>query len=266
MSLGMLRTKAKFWITDAELERWFSNRKVFFVLAMGRSGTNFLAHLFENDRDALVFHEPVIEDLDSLAAAHKSPQSARDYIATFRKKRIYELAKPFNPRVYGEVNSNLRFHAEALKQCIPGVRLMHLVRDGRDVVRSIMNRQHFTGKGGHYHEFGPCEDDALYGSWDSMERFEKVCWLWADANRRLRQDVSHMVKFERLVQDYRYFYESVERYLGIRVGQDAWKHAVSRPTNISKKFVLPSWENWGNELAHQFERICGEEMRELGYW
>lgn len=248
-----------------EIDNFLRAKNVFFVLGVGRSGTKFLAKLLDQDETATVLHEPVRADFQAVVAAHESGESASRYISGFRKKKIYCLARARGTRTYGEVNSALRFHARALGESIPDVKLMHLARDGRDVVRSIMGRGHYTDDRIGHHSISPTEDDPLFRAWDDMTRFERVCWLWADGNRRVREQVAQLVRFEDLTSDYAFFRENVADPLSVIVSREAWADAVHTPVNVSKDYAIPHWTRWGPALKHSFWAVCGDEMSALGY-
>lgn len=259
----------KIWLsflpTKDYINKWFAERNLFFLLGIGRSGTKLLSELLNSDDSAIVFHEPIPEDFDAFLTAYEDKKSAFRYISKYRKKKIYSLVKNKDVKTYGEVNSVLRYHAEAIIKCFPHAKTLHLVRDGRDVVRSFISRIHYTkGSKGH-HALKPAKNDPLYYEWNKLNRFEKVCWLWADANRQVRQQVNRYVKFEKIISDYNYFEENIENYLGLCIGRKKWIEAASKPKNSTKNFVIPHWKEWNDNLSKSFERICGEEMRIYGY-
>ena len=179
---------------------------------------------------------------------------------------MFELVKNWNSDVYGEANSNLRYHRQALMESIPNAKLLHVVRDGRDVVRSIMARKHYAEGATGHHELKPREDDPLLEHWDQMTRFEKVCWLWADTNRSIQRDVIPYVKFELLVIDYDYFLKHIETYLDIKISEVLWNEVVLKPTNITKHFNYPNWTDWDDSLMQAFNPICEKEMKYFGYY
>jgi Sulfotransferase family len=260
-----ISTMMHFGVTDERIDDWLNNTTIFFLLGLGRSGTEFFAKLLNKANHTIVYHEPVIEDFSALVKAHQSQKDALTYMKKFRKKAIYILGKKEGVKIYGESNSNLRFHAKALKSTIPNVKIIHVVRDGRDVVRSIMAQKHYLNdEKGHYNII-PASDDPLFTEWHGLSRFEKICWLWADANRKVCEFADKTLNFEKLIGDYSYFKENIVDYLGIEISEDCWKGEVNRPKNITKKHSMPHWTEWEDEVTNMFWRICKDEMYHYGY-
>jgi hypothetical protein len=265
LSKNVLKTTCSFWISDKQVDSFFDTIDLFFILGVGRSGTTLLARLLGADPAASVFHEPISDDFKAFVQAHKSEMAARQYLSTFRKKMMYLLVRHRKIAIYGEVNSALRYHGDALRRCFPHAKLLHLVRDPRDVVRSLYSRKHYTAKGKDHHLLSPASDDPLAGSWQEMSRFAKLCWLWVDANRRLRRDVGRLLHFEKLITDYSYFKSEVENYLNLDVGKEGWLQAVERPANPTDAHMLPPWPQWSAEMKQTFLDICADEMSACGY-
>ena len=78
-----------FWITQKKVVKWLKNKKIFLILAIGRSGTTFLSSLLNNAPNAYIVHEPVRSDFRAYIEAFYSEQKANKYIKKFRKKEIY---------------------------------------------------------------------------------------------------------------------------------------------------------------------------------
>jgi len=74
--LETLRVTGQVGVTNRQVEQWIASKKFFFILALGRSGTTFLAHLLNLSSDAVVFHEPIRSDVDAYRRAFFSPDDA----------------------------------------------------------------------------------------------------------------------------------------------------------------------------------------------
>ena len=106
-----------FWVNETEVEEWFNTKNVFFILSIGRSGTQFLSTLLNKAPKTLVVHEPFIESIPH-QEAFNNPKKAEEYIKKFRKKEIYLRVHKYDIETYGEVNSFLRQHCIALKRTL----------------------------------------------------------------------------------------------------------------------------------------------------
>ena len=253
------------WVSQEQLDIWMESWNYFFILGFGRSGTAFMANLLNHSPGAYVFHEPVIEDFYAHVQAHYSPQKAIRYIRGFRKREIYTRTCHLFPGIYGEVNGALRCHAGAIKEVLPRATLIHLVRDGRDVIRSHMSRRTMTIKHPLSISIHPTKLDPWKTNWNKMDRFSKICWSWQEENARLRKTVGRLVQFERILSSYDYFYNEVLEPCSIFIDKKDWEMAISTPRNTTSNFKMPRWEDWSHAQQMRFNEICGEEMRNCGY-
>lgn len=263
--LSKIPIALRFWITDSRISDWADNTKIFFVLAIGRSGTKFLADLLDQSPAARVVHEPVRDDYLAHQKAFHSQQEAAQYIHRFRKKEMYLRMRDKQVDCYGEVNSLLRRHCMALKEAFPGSALVHLVRDGRDVVRSIISRKTMTPDDPHTGLICPTEEDPWKDEWFKMSRFERLCWYWQVENHHLRLNIEKRVQFERLIGSYDYLKKELLSPLGIDVPKNMWQAAVDSPKNVTDQYRIPHWSEWGDDRMASFRRICADEMRACGY-
>lgn len=265
----ILRTKLHFWISNRRIDRWAESVNVFFVLAMGRSGTFFLSQLLDRAERARVFHEPTGSDFIAHQDAFHDPGAAVRYIQRFRKKEIYLRARTIQMdqmETYGEVNSALRRHARALADAFPNAVLIHLIRDGRDVVRSMSARRTMTPKDKNTAMIRPRPGDPWAKQWEEMDRFARLCWYWQAENGYLRRTISGpAVHFESILASYASFREQILEPLDLQVDRESWRKAVERPRNPTNRHRLPPWEEWSEDRQQTFRAICGEEMRKNGY-
>ena len=184
-----------------------------FVLSTGRSGTLWLATALR-----------VAAGLD---ARHESLHRWDDTL-------------PF-----GDVEVNGHFWADSLliRERIPGARLVHLVRDGRDMVRSAMSLIR-PGR-----------------------TFLKMCKLWALRNQHMRLMIgrNHCYRLEDLTSDYAYF-AVLASYLGGQPNRSAWNEIRAVRINATEGgYLWPPYERWTAADRTVFWEICGPGMDLFGY-
>jgi len=63
----------------------------------------------------------------------------------------------------------------------------------------------------------PPPGDPYHEQWNSMSRFQRLCWLWQADNAFIRTSLDHTVRFELLLSDYDYFKSELLDYVGLEV-------------------------------------------------
>ena len=254
-------------VPEKRILTWFSTKSTFFVVSTGRTGTKWIAEVLNLNKDALVEHEPIPVETWAYKAAVGNLIVAEKYIRKFRLKEIYLRVARQHPdlKIYGEVNGMLRRHIESILKHIPEVKLIHLVRDGRDVVRSIMSRRTYSGKHPVFYDFQPPKIDEYSGRWNDLSEFEKVCWIWQWENKYMREHIDLYARFEDIISSYALFRNQILEPLSLELEETVWQATVQRPKNVTKRYGLGKWEDWTIEQKEQFIHICGKEMQEYGY-
>jgi hypothetical protein len=250
--------------TPEQVASEIANTELFFILSIGRSGTSFLFHLLNQVPDTVVYHETK-GDRKALVDAFWNAGKAQAYLSGRRERLVAARIIESRCRVYGETNSYLRHHVEALRQRWQP-KILHLVRDGRDVVRSIMNRKAFTKADlDHTGRLHPSPDSPIAEEWWKMGRFERVCWYWSFTNHHLLQHNLPLVYFEEVLSSYEHFEKQVLIPLNLTFSPEIWCTEVEIPKNVSKETSFPPWEDWTAMQRDQFVSICGRTMQDLGY-
>lgn len=137
-----------------------------------------------------------------------------------------------------EVNS--RFVTEIRSEHAERLVLVHLVRDGRDVVSSILDRRPECG-------------------------FKEACYAWTIRNQHVMALVPDDRRFqlERLVQ-LRTDMDALSSTLGGRLDPQLWEKARYEVLNTGGR-SYPYWREWGTMQTDAFWEICGETMVACGY-
>ena len=157
------------------------------------------------------------------------------------------------------------FNPTALQELIPELCIIHLVRDGRDVVRSVLNRRLNGAKTSLYHSLRPPVLDEYTARWEDLTLFERVCWGWQGENRYMREHTILRARLEDITSSYDLFRQQILEPLSLFVDEEVWDKVSKNPTNVTKKYTVNPWSEWTSVEREQFIRICGAEMRAYGY-
>lgn len=138
-----------------------------------------------------------------------------------------------------EVNSHLRKRVAEIERVYPDADIIHLVRDGRDVVRSLLTRKPKTG-------------------------FIGACKIWRDANDMLLDHDLPLARIEDLSDDFDAFANLVKTFDG---APDRMAWGVLKDTKINRtgQYLCPHWSEWEGYYTDTFWEIAGEIMTECGY-
>lgn len=235
-----------------------AKRRLFLVTSTGRTGTTWLATLLNRIRDCHVVHEPVPIEQYAHVQALNNPDAARDYLIDFRVREMAWRLQHDSCNVYGEVNGALRRHIEALREVLPRARIIHLVRNPRDVIISMLNRLALTA------------DDKVYSrldhpvaikreEWLSMDHFAKLCWLWASDNAYLRMHSDGLAYFEEITVDFASLREQILEPLGLTLDETIWREHQQVGRNSTLKRDVRNCD-WTKQQEVTFEKIVAPEL------
>jgi hypothetical protein len=249
---------------NKSIHKYLKNRKIIFFIGGGRSGTTFIANIIKKSKNSSSFHESAGDRIACIDSYYNN-LNFKQYMEGYRSFLIFFRILLSSKKIYSESNSYLRYSTDILKSLYRPV-IFHLVRDGRLVVRSMMNRNTFTKQDrSHSGLICPKKNDRFYNSWSNMSRFQKICWYWANINNSLIKNQLKTVKFEKLISSYEYFQLIIETECKIKIPYKIWKNEISIPKNISKSYHFPEWHYWSLEERCKFLEICGPTMEKLGY-
>ena len=234
---------------------------------MGFSGTTFLANLLNHAPDVEARHEFFG---DSVFMTLSYYQPSHPYLELrLRQQREQVLARFPRLHTFVDVNQCLRFSLDTVRRTLDDPLCFHLVRNGRDVVRSLYLSKMYT-KGARRVWLVPT-DSATLELWRGYSQFERLCWNWNEAVNRLLEEEVNVLHLERTVSDYQYLRERLLEPSGIHLEPDVW-HALKDKSLHRTRFRLKKlWRGypirlkWTPKHEASFMSICGETMRALGY-
>jgi hypothetical protein len=302
-------------------------KPIIIITSIGRTGTNFFSILFEEIiQDSTSLHEP---DFLKIVRYHGVLERARQIIkqakavgihnlvvrkafgqwslvklsdARFQGKLDYERAvqKVLKQRlefvrsrqgtVY--IESSLAYYGliDILPEVYKHHRLVYLVRDASDWIRSWMNwgitHREYGGMYGKSkianllgHSWPKAYEIAgdPYGKkWAYMSAFEKLCWAWSRLNTYAIETIpknpnARVFRFEDIFESKKR-YQNLEELIqfvttipGVEPvpseSLDGWlNHKVQKSSD-----QFPAWDEWTSEQKAQFMEMCGPLMKQLEY-
>lgn len=274
----------------------------FFVVSSARSGSTSLARILGSAHNAHFLSEPT----PTLGRASREVREGRrDDQAALVSDVIGARLQGAEPgRVYGEKNVTLApFIPELVRQF--DANIVHLVRDGREVVRSLLT-WHMSLFGSIYREAASAEplttearsaaarlsaadDESDYARhrphgdtvdgrrWLDLDRFSMCAYYWRAANHEIRHQVETVdpALLHRL--DYTRPSPTDVVALGDRLGLVGLTEAQVRESldarinsvadrGVDAPLEFPEWTEWSSGLRDSFELHAGSEMRTLRLW
>lgn len=196
----------------------------------------------------------------------------RPYLERARRR----IEAEHHDECFADVNAGLQCSVDALKAVFEPDEVFHLVRDPREVVRSI-----YVRRPAHRTPLIPPRADAIERCLDG-DKFTYMCMQWAEVTRTLVQQGTRLIRLEQIVRDYEYVRRELLQPLGLSLPRQAWEKQVSIKVNRThspayrylysklrgKAYVsdrLPPFAEWPPEYKREFHEICGEAMQMVGY-
>lgn len=286
-----------------------NEKKIVIITSPGRTGTKYfgevLGNVFEN---CYSMHEPdvlntkLIDTLKKIRTFGFNNMILSRLLQTrgvriLSEKRIanecedeiiIKRLKKLRFKFYSSIEQDLIIESyyawygllDLLPRIFPNIKIVSIVRDPREWVRSNMNwgtqfgfRDTVTKLG--FKRINPkrINDKRFKGNWEQLELFEKLAWQWnliAENLLRIDYHYARLFKYENI-----FFDESKSSLKDMMNFIGTWEDKVFRFDNsklnlkqrIHKNvsYSYPEWKTWTSEQAIIIDRYCGKTMKELGY-
>jgi hypothetical protein len=251
------------------------------LLSTGRTGTMFFAELFrELLASADVYHEAgersrLINILTNAHLAGLLPMGAP--LWAWRRSiapNLHACKKAF----YIDSNNQLYGLVPLKPDLYPNLKIVHIVRDPREYVRSHINWAKHRLKSfvaNHLIPFWQPNAFLLgemgFAEWLKASRFERFAWIWDFKNRFIESLDRPDIPYLRL-----YF----EDFFNGHAPQEQFNVALTfiglprmsgiverfqRPVNPNKGQSFPAWPDWSPSQCGQLHKRCGKTMQRYGY-
>jgi len=269
------------------------NNRVFFIVGCGRSGTTSLTRILDTASNAEVFveQEPKL-CIDSRIKYQFGMNLSDEYIMKSKKDAIRNTHK--NNLVYGDKNPNFLFFIDELIANFDS-KFVFVFRDGRDVVRSMMDwdahgkvhygrfeddtSSHVTQPEENFWDFArlrPREGEAFYADWRSLSKFEKLSWYWNKYNELLLDKMQGLDKNRYIKVNMTGIDADAVKKIFDFLGLEEFDEGIvatlltSRINSIKENWntqdMFPKWKEWDTFLRSRFDRFARPMMTTLGYY
>ena len=275
---------------DAESKKYpFDKIKPVFLVSTGRTGTMFFKDYFDKHHSHICSkHEP-FPDLQDAGIKYFN-SSLETKIREFKRHRalINKNLIENNFTYYLESNNKLSPFLEAIKYVYQDYRIIHIVRNPKDLIRSFMI-EHTLIKGAKVdipvyssHDLRPRLTPDLFESkenklkWLKADRFEKLCWYWSTYNNYILDQINDdpkaiTVKFEDVFfssNNHRGFSTIIEflsDYFNIEQTQEL-SSIFKVKSNSSAKNTIPKYVEWSTDQKDIFHTQVDSLAKKLNYF
>jgi hypothetical protein len=207
--------------------------------------------------EVLINHEAINTDFDMDVTACFRPWEAREYVTGHRADRIEKRQKT-RPELkdYGEITPRCRYFSAELERAYPDAKFVHLVRDPRRAIVSMMNYGYYGVRGRRHRIEAPYP-----GEWQTHER---AAWAWSFGHYRIRSHITEFIRLEDLLMTYATI-ERLADLIGLRCDRATWESKRKKPVNPSQNFSTEPFESWTKSQQDESLRMLGEEPSHYGY-
>lgn len=240
-------------------------KSIFFV-STGRTGTTFLTRFFNTAvENAFSRHEPRPVFRRNKARYIKGEFKSYEKIRFRFTRQQWFNAEPED--WYVESNHHLFAAIPMIREAFPEAVIIHVIRDGRDVVTSWLNRyRYITNNNLPAEDIGDKEAVQLWESWNPLQR---TTWLWKTVNTHTRKSKPDLtIRFEDIFTESpedSVIFPLLDRFEGMSYNHKEVCRMLTRKVNTNKQDFFPYYKEWPSFWKSQFWEIAEEEMAFYGY-
>jgi len=256
------------------------------IVSTGRTGTLFFKDFFNHHfNDLAAFHEPYPDlftlGVTSFRSGWSTTKNQRN-IKHARFKIINDL-KNKNISNYIESNNNIVLLLKDFLKVFPNTKVLHIVREPSDYIRSAYSKKHGTTNYAVFEDHDPRKrltakdfpTDALAKSWDTLNRFKKICWTWKKYNELILEQSQNspylLMKYEDIFSPERgkTSLKTIIDFFELAPFQKADDvvlfDSLSVKKNKTENYTLGRPTQWNSEYQLFFNELLGSDVKKYGY-
>ncbi len=254
--------------------------QVVIILSTGRTGTMGLARLFDTGFDNVKgLHEPR-PSRNLRIASNKAVCGRLSREALHRKlaRSRRKLLGSIDERIYVESNWFIYGFLDVLRDVYGPVKVLHVVRDPRTLIRSYINFGTFRGLKRLASNYLPHWilkthqlDPRAQPRWSDMSEAERLAWIWTIINSRIDRAQAMFgedylrLRYEDLFSKDTAALKQVVSWMDLPWRDDLASLMHQEKTNASRADTIPRFEDWPVEEQQRVHHHCGELMKKYGY-
>ena len=272
---------------------------LFFGTGTGRCGTMTLVNLLNSENHVACLHEGKFRHREVSGEqwlpfltfenilAYQDPGQAEE-IFLQKRGNLLKIATEHNLIAFGDIAYNYASFVHIINKQYPIAKLLVIVRDGRDFVRSAYSAEvpdptpvgwvderefskleRFIALG----RLRPHDSEDPNSRWHSMDPIARNAWLWSETNRLIFEGLKQwsvgttmIIRFEEFFAAPISGYAKVRDFLGLCGSMPMnVREILATPINRRVKSNLPHWSKWSREIMDTFLCEAEEMMRFLNY-
>ena len=225
-----------------------------FCLNSGNCGSKYLVSLLKANGAHGCFHEK-IPDFDNIGVNYY----LNNKISYYERFVLWRTRRD----IYIESSNRLFSLAKPIQQIFPRAKFLHLHREGRAALTSIVNKTLFPDL---FRNSDRLRYRSMLAGPPNIDAFARACHYWANYNQRIYDDILELdhrsIKFDDMIMGE---ISEIEDILGLKLNVKLIGPVNEKKDIKRTDFDNYHYENWDHVWKATFESICGKTNRLLGY-
>ncbi|MFB6306870.1 MAG: hypothetical protein ABEH43_07775 [Flavobacteriales bacterium] len=240
-------------------------KRAAFITSTGRTGTWFLTKFINKEvENAVSYHE---------AQPHfkREGHKLRSREAKFYEKLYFSIPRKYRQlkhkeKWYIETNYHLYAAIEMIREVHNSPLIIHIIRDGREVVRSWLNKNRYITND-HvlpYHIPG----DPARSKWEKWNPLQKLSWFWVSVNQRAEDSKPDLtLYYENIFKADKNsdIFSILNQLEGTSYDRESVINFFDKKINTNKNDFYPPYNEWPDHWKEQFLEIAEDTMKKHGY-